>query len=67
MQFKLVHENYNVRDLEISLAFYQKALGLKEKRRNVAADGSFIIAFLGNDHSGFCQEELFYYRKYFKV
>ncbi len=53
MQFKLVHENYNVRNLEISLAFYQKALGLKEKRRNVAADGSFIIAFLGNDHSDF--------------
>lgn len=24
-------------------------------------------AFIPNHHSGFCQEELFYYRKYFKV
>ena len=30
MQFKMVHENYNVRDLEASLAFYDEALGLKE-------------------------------------
>ena len=33
MKFKMVHENYNVSDLEASLAFYEKALGLTEKRR----------------------------------
>ena len=53
MQFKMVHENYNVADLEKSLAFYEEALGLKEKRRNTAADGSFIIVFLGNEDNTF--------------
>ena len=37
MQFKMIHENYNVRDLASSLAFYEKALGLHEKRRKEAA------------------------------
>ena len=53
MQFKLAHENYNVVNLEKSIAFYQEALGLVEKKRNVAADGSFIIVFLGNENSDF--------------
>ncbi|MBR5071480.1 MAG: VOC family protein [Oscillospiraceae bacterium] len=53
MKFKMIHENYNVADLDRSLEFYDKALGLKEKRRNVAKDGSFIIVFVGNDHSEF--------------
>ena len=30
MTFKMIHENYNVRDLAASLAFYEKALGLRE-------------------------------------
>ena len=33
MNFKMVHENYNVADLERSMAFYEKALGLHEVRR----------------------------------
>lgn len=53
MKFKMIHENYNVTDLERSLAFYEKALGLKEKRRKEAEDGSFIIAFAGNEESAF--------------
>lgn len=53
MNFKMIHENYNVKDLEKSLAFYQKALGLNEKRRKVAEDGSFIIVYIGNDASSF--------------
>lgn len=53
MKFKMIHENYNVADLDRSLEFYDKALGLKEKRRNVAKDGSFIIVFVGNDYSEF--------------
>ena len=39
MFFKMIHENYNVKDLEVSMAFYEKALGLHEVRRNEAADG----------------------------
>ena len=53
MKFKMIHENYNVKDLEASMAFYEKALGLKEVRRNEAADGSFIIVYLANEHSDF--------------
>ena len=53
MKFRMVHENYNVQDLDRSLAFYDKALGLKEVRRNAAADGSFIIVFLQNECSDF--------------
>ncbi len=53
MKFKMIHENYNVRDLDRSLAFYEQALGLKEKRRNTAKDGAFIIVYLGNEESEF--------------
>lgn len=53
MQFKMIHENYNVLDLERSLAFYQKALGLLEKRRKSAEDGSFIIVYIGSEASDF--------------
>ena len=53
MQFKMIHENYNVCDLAASLAFYEKALGLHEKRRKEAADGSYIIVYVGNDASDF--------------
>ena len=34
MQFKMIHENYNVADLAKSIAFYEEALGLKETRRD---------------------------------
>ena len=30
MQFRFAHNNFNVRDLERSLKFYDEALGLKE-------------------------------------
>ena len=53
MKFKMVHENYNVKDLDASLAFYKEALGLTEKRRKNAADDSFIIVYIGNDESEF--------------
>jgi len=49
MNFKMIHENYNVLDLDKSLEFYKKALGLTEKRRKTAPDGSFIIVYVGND------------------
>ncbi|MBR3174720.1 MAG: VOC family protein [Oscillospiraceae bacterium] len=53
MKFKMVHENFNVQDLQRSLDFYEAALGLKEKRRKTAADGSFIIVYVGNDETDF--------------
>lgn len=53
MKFKMVHENYNVADLDRSLSFYDQALGLKEKRRITAEDGSFIIVYIGNEESNF--------------
>lgn len=56
MKFKMYHENYNVMDLEKSLAFYEKALGLKERRRIEAEDGSFIIVYIGNETTDFSLE-----------
>ena len=53
MKFKMIHENYNVYDLQKSLDFYEKALGLTEKRRNEAQDGSFIIVYIGNEETDF--------------
>ncbi len=53
MNFKMIHENYNVFDLQKSIAFYEKALGLTEKRRKEAPDGSFIIVYLGSGQSDF--------------
>ena len=53
MKFKMYHENYNVLDLEKSLEFYDKALGLKPVRRIDAEDGSYSIVFIGNDTTDF--------------
>ncbi len=53
MNFKMIHENFNVTNLDRSLAFYEEALGLHEKRRTTAPDGSFTICFIGNDESDF--------------
>ncbi len=53
MKFKMVHENYNVADLDKSIEFYNKALGLNEVRRKTADDGSYIIVFMANENSEF--------------
>lgn len=47
------HFNINVTDLDRSIAFYGKALGLHEVRRQEAADGSFRLVFLSDDQSTF--------------
>lgn len=47
MKFKMIHNNINVSNLEQSIAFYDKALGLKEVRR-VNGEG-FVIVFLGDN------------------
>ena len=46
MKFKMYHENYNVSNLEKSMAFYEKALGLHETHR-ITGEG-FIIVYMGN-------------------
>lgn len=46
MQFQFAHYNYNVLNLEKSLAFYKEALGLEEQSRKEAEDGSFILVYL---------------------
>ena len=56
MKFKMIHENYNVFDLEASLRFYEKALGLTEVRRKEAEDGSFKIVYIANQESDFQME-----------
>lgn len=48
MKFKFAHNNFNVLDLDKSLKFYEEALGLKEAKRKEAADGSFILVYLGD-------------------
>ena len=53
MTFTMVHENYNVSNLEASIAFYGKALGLHEVRRKTDSDGSYIIAYLANENASF--------------
>ena len=53
MTFTMVHENYNVSNLDASIAFYGKALGLHELRRKTASDGSYIIAYLANENASF--------------
>jgi lactoylglutathione lyase len=46
MQFTFAHNNFNILNLEKSLAFYKEALQLREVRRVEAPDGSFILIFL---------------------
>ena len=53
MNFRMIHENYNVSNLETSIAFYQKALGLHEVRRKNASDGSFVIVYMADDSLSF--------------
>lgn len=53
---KFDHYNFNVVDLEKSMAFYEKALGLKEARRKTADDGSFILVYLTDGQTGFTLE-----------
>ena len=51
MKFKMIHENYNVSDLDRSIKFYNEALDLHEVRRTTTDD--FIIVYLSNNVSDF--------------
>ncbi len=50
------HFNFNVLDLQKSLEFYDKALGLKPVREKTAADGSFKLVYLGDGVTDFSLE-----------
>lgn len=56
MKFVFNHFNINVLNLEKSIEFYKKALGLKEVRRKEATDGSFILVYMGDGETGFTIE-----------
>ena len=56
MTFSFYHCNINVRDLERSIEFYEKALDLKPVKTTEAADGSFKLVFMGNEATGFMIE-----------
>ena len=51
--FTMIHENYNVRDLDRSLAFYREALELEVVEEKTADDGSFKLVYLGDGETGF--------------
>jgi len=48
MKSRFLHTNFNVLNLEKSIAFYKEALGLIETRRIVAPNNSFVIVFMGD-------------------
>jgi len=48
MKFKMVHNNLNVFDMDKSLEFYKKALGLTVTRGFDGPDGAFKIVYLGD-------------------
>lgn len=50
---RAIHRCLHVLDIDKSLEFYDKALGLKEIRRMGPDDGSWMNVFIGDDASGF--------------
>ena len=54
--FRFTHFNFNVLDLDHSLAFYREALGLVPVREKEAADGIFKLVYLGDGVSDFTLE-----------
>lgn len=56
MKARLSHCNINVTDLTKSIAFYEKALGLKVVEEKQADDGSFRLVYLGDGTTPFTIE-----------
>lgn len=56
MKAKMAHECIHVLDLDKSLAFYEKALGLTVRHRMGPEDGSWENVFIGNDETDFQME-----------
>lgn len=61
MNSRFLHTNFTVLNLDKSLEFYSRALGLKEVRRITPPDGSFLIVFLGDGQTDY-NLELTWYR-----
>ena len=53
MNFTFAHNNLNVFDLNKSLDFYQKALGLHIKRRYEPEDKSFQLVYLTDEQESY--------------
>lgn len=53
MNFKCIHCNINVTDLEKSISFYQEALGLKVVKKKEASDKSFKLVYLNDGITDF--------------
>lgn len=51
MAFKMSHTEIHVLDLERSIEFYEKALGLRVVREKGPEDNSWKIVFLANDEA----------------
>lgn len=51
MQYKMIHQNFNVKNLDESLAFYAEALNLHEVRR--INNDNFIIVYVASEASDF--------------
>ena len=47
MKFKMIHENYNVYDLDKTMAFFEKALVLKEKTQTSGRGRLFYHCLYG--------------------
>lgn len=56
MNYTFNHFNFNVCDLNRSIAFYKEALGLDVVKEKKAEDGSFILVYLGDGKSDFSLE-----------
>ena len=50
------HFNFNVLNLEKSIAFYKEAIGLSVVREKDSSDGSCKIVYLGDGRTGFTLE-----------
>ena len=57
---KYLHTMVRVTDLDASLSFYQKALGLQEVRRTEVAKGRFTLVYLAAPGDDSAQIELTY-------
>jgi lactoylglutathione lyase len=53
MKARMIHECIHVLDLDVSIEFYKKALGLEPVRRVGPDDGSWQLVFLANDTTDF--------------
>ena len=56
MDYKFDHFNYHVTDMQSSVSFYEKALGMKAIREITPPDGSVAFTVMGYDNSDICLE-----------